>query len=75
MQLKGESKGVTHRQQTMKIDRKIRLPADADVDSEEAAVTHADGLITVYVPRRAPAKRDLILPSCPSNCINGRSKL
>ena len=75
LQLKGESKGVTHRQQTMKIDRKIRLPADADVDSEEAAVTHADGLITVYVPRRAPAKRDLILPSCPSNCINGRSKL
>merc|ERR1712070_336883 len=74
LRLKGESEGVTHRQTTMKIDRQILLPADADVDSEEATVTHEDGLISVFVPRRMPARRDLILPSCPCSSSNDNAR-
>ena len=45
------------------IHRELRLPSDADVESEHVAVTHQDGLISIYVPRKRPVKLRLGLTS------------
>ena len=34
--------------------RELKLPRDADTDSEAVGATHARGIVTVSVPRRAP---------------------
>merc|ERR1712046_350657 len=44
-------------------DGELRLPSDADVESEHVAVTHQDGLVSIYVPRKMPVKLQLGLTS------------
>ena len=63
LKLSGQSKGVTHREALAQIHRELRLPSDADVESEHVAVTHQDGLISIYVPRKMPVKLQLGLTS------------
>ena len=63
LKLSGQSKGVTHRQALAQIHRELRLPSDADVESEHVAVTHQDGLVSIYVPRKMPVKLQLGLTS------------
>lgn len=39
--------------------RRIQLPSDADLDSDAVHASHADGILTVSVPKRAPRQRKL----------------
>merc|ERR1712146_600369 len=54
LSVEGETKTNTRH---AKVSRRITLPRDADMLSETAEARHADGILTVSIPRRVKAKK------------------
>jgi len=53
-------KGETNRDSRhASFDRTVQLPEEADVANERASVQHEDGLLLIFVPKRASASRQL----------------
>jgi len=48
----GETKSDRHHAQ---FDRSVQLPKDADVSSAQTSATHADGMLSIFVPKLTPA--------------------
>ena len=49
LRLSGETKSA---RREARISRAMRLPEDADAESEEVSVTHENGLINIFVPKK-----------------------
>lgn len=49
LRLSGETKSA---RRDARIERALRLPDDADAESEDVSVTHEHGLISVFVPKK-----------------------
>lgn len=59
----------------MSFQRSIRLPADADLGSEQCAAKHEGGTLTVVVPRRASAPRARqLLIRCDGSALDARNR-
>lgn len=70
LHFEGEAKTARRRTQ---IERSMRLPPDADVESDQLVVTHENGLLTVSIPKY-PQPESRALQICSSGSPSSKSE-